>query len=109
MTDFAQIVPGIAILVLVGGLVYLQRRLSRLEDREQIRRQQSQLNVQMRRFASIAMRILGGEEASAIASDVASAIVETTRFSKAAVGLLRGPAMELAGHAGINSDEAEDL
>src|SRR3954465_6278363 len=109
MTDFAHIVPALAIIVLVAGLVYLQRRLARLEDREQLRRQQSQLNVQMRRFAGVSTRILGGEEPSAIASDVASAIVETTPFSKVGVGLLRGAAMELAGDGGLTSDEAEDL
>ena len=109
MTDFSHIVPALAIVVLVAGLVYLQRRLSRLEDREHVRRQQTQMNVQMKRFAGVAMRILGGEEAAAIASDVASAIVETTPFSKVGVGLLRGQAMELAGYAGLSSDEAEDL
>ena len=109
MPEFPQMVPALAIVVLVGGLVYLQRRLSRLEDREQLRRQQSQLNVQMRRFAGIAMRILGGEETSAIASDVASAVVETTIFSKAGLALSRSQGMELVGHAGLAADEAEDL
>src|SRR5207248_2094889 len=66
------------------------------------RRQQQQLNAQMRRFAEVTMKILGGADATAIAPEVAAAIADTTSFSRVMVSISNGgPGLEFAGHAGL--------
>src|SRR5438270_317901 len=97
MTDLAHAVPAIAIVVLVLGLMFMQRRLSALEDKEHIRKAQEQLNLQMRRFAGLTMRLLGGEEARAMAPEIAAAIAETTSFDRVAVAFSDGLQMNIAG------------
>lgn len=107
MTEASQLLPILAIVALVGGLIYMQRRLSSLEGSEQLRRQQQQLNLQMRRFAEVTMRILGGEEALHIAPQIAATIAETTPFSRVYVALCNGKqGMDLLGHAGLSEKEA---
>jgi signal transduction histidine kinase len=109
MTDLSQAVPAVAIVVLVLGLVYMQRRLSLLEDREQLRKQQQQLNVQMRRFAELTMRLLGGEEARAMAQEVADAIAGTTIFSRVIIAFSDGVQLNTAGDAGVAETEIASI
>ncbi len=106
MTDLSQAMPALAIVVLVVGLIYLQRRLSRLEDRESVRKQQQQLNVQMRRFAEVTMRLLGGEEVRAMAPEIAEAIAATTIFSGVSVAFSDGVQLNVGGSAGMTETEA---
>src|SRR5258706_722095 len=97
MTDLSQAVPIFAIVVLVAGLVYMQRRLSRLEEREQLRRQQQTLNLQMRCFAELTMRLLGGGEARAMAQEIAEAVAATTLFPQVSIAFSDGAPMDVAG------------
>jgi signal transduction histidine kinase len=106
MTDLSQALPVAAIVVLVLGLIYMQRRLSRLEDREQLRKQQHQLNVQMRRFAELTMRLLGGEEVRGMAPEIAEAIATTTIFSRVSVAFSDGVQLNVGGSAGLTEAEA---
>src|SRR5437899_7919624 len=102
MTNATQLLPSLAIMALVAGLVYMQRGLSALQDVDKMRRQQQQLNAQMRRFAEVTMKILGGADATAIAPEVAAAIADTTSFSRVMVSISNGgPGLDVAGHAGL--------
>lgn len=105
MTDLSTAVPILAIVVLVLGLIYTQRRLTRLEDREQLRKQQQQLNIQMRRFAELTMRLLGGEEVRAMAPEIAEAIAATTIFSRVSVVFSDGVQLNIGGTAGLSEAE----
>src|SRR6185312_3044145 len=105
MTDLSQVLPVVAIVVLVLGLIYMQRRLSRLEDRENLRKQQQQLNVQMRRFAELTMRLLGGEEVRGMGPEIAEAIASTTIFSRVSVAFSDGVQLNVGGRAGLTDSD----
>lgn len=110
MTDPVHILTALAFIGLVMTLVVMHRRVGELEGREIRRRQQSQLNLQMRRFAEVTMRILGGEEAISVQPEVAAAIADTTAFSRVAVALANGvQSLDLAGWSGLSEEQSHIL
>src|SRR4029077_591175 len=109
MTDLSHIVPVLAIVVLVLGMMFMQRRLSVLEDKEHVRKAQELLNIQMRRFAELTMRLLGGEEARTMAPEIAAAIAATTTFDRVTVAFSDGVQMNIVGSAGIAEAESARL
>lgn len=109
MTDLSHTLPVLAIIVLVLGLIYLQCRLNRLEAGEKLRAQQQQLNVQMRRFAELTRRLLGGDEARAMSQEIAEAIASTSPFPQVTVAFVDGLQLNVAGSAGKTEKQAEDF
>ena len=110
MTDPIHIVAALAFVGLVMALVLMYRKLAHLEAQEARRKQLSELNLQMRAFAEVTMRILGGEESIKVLPEAAQAIANTTPFSKVSIAIVTEmQGLDVLGSAGLSNDELDRL